>query len=50
MAAVATKLTRDGATLRKVALGYPEAYEDMPWGHHAIEVKSEVLKLWIDET
>src|SRR3954470_16029706 len=36
-----TKLTRDGARLRKLALSYPEAHEDMPWGHHAIKVKGK---------
>jgi predicted DNA-binding protein (MmcQ/YjbR family) len=35
------RLPRDGATLRKVALAYPEAYEEMPWGHHAIKVKGK---------
>ena len=35
------KLTREGTTLRKFALGYPEATEDMPWGHHAIKVKGK---------
>jgi predicted DNA-binding protein (MmcQ/YjbR family) len=37
------KLTRDGAKLRKVALAYPEAYEEMPWGHHAIKVKGKTF-------
>ena len=36
-------LTRDGATLRKAALRYPEAYEEMPWGHHAIKVKGKAF-------
>jgi hypothetical protein len=35
------RLPRDGATLRKLALSYPEAYEDMPWGHHAIKVRGK---------
>ena len=35
------KLPRDGARLRKLALSYPEAHEDMPWGHHAIKVKGK---------
>jgi predicted DNA-binding protein (MmcQ/YjbR family) len=30
------RLTREGTALRKFALSYPEATEDMPWGHHAI--------------
>jgi predicted DNA-binding protein (MmcQ/YjbR family) len=29
--------------LRKYALGYPEAYEEMPWGHHAIKVKRKTF-------
>ena len=37
------QLPRDGATLRKLALAYPEAYEDMPWGHHAIKVKGKTF-------
>lgn len=35
------RLTREGSALRKHALGYPEAYEEMPWGHHAIKVKGK---------
>jgi predicted DNA-binding protein (MmcQ/YjbR family) len=35
------RLTREGTTLRKLALSYPEATEDMPWGHHAIKVKGK---------
>ena len=37
------RLPRDGARLRKAALAYPEAYEDMPWGHHAIKVKGKTF-------
>jgi predicted DNA-binding protein (MmcQ/YjbR family) len=37
------QLPRDGARLRKLALGYPEAYEEMPWGHHAIKVKGKAF-------
>jgi predicted DNA-binding protein (MmcQ/YjbR family) len=37
------QLPRDGARLRKLALGYPEAYEDMPWGHHAIKVRGKAF-------
>jgi predicted DNA-binding protein (MmcQ/YjbR family) len=37
------KLPRDGGTLRKLALRYPEAYEEMPWGHHAIKVKGRAF-------
>jgi predicted DNA-binding protein (MmcQ/YjbR family) len=39
--ASSTRLPRDGARLRKLALAYPEAYEEMPWGHHAIKVKGK---------
>jgi predicted DNA-binding protein (MmcQ/YjbR family) len=35
------RLTREGAALRKFALAYPGATEDMPWGHHAIKVKGK---------
>jgi predicted DNA-binding protein (MmcQ/YjbR family) len=37
------QLPRDGARLRKLALAYPEAYEEMPWGHHAIKVKGKAF-------
>jgi predicted DNA-binding protein (MmcQ/YjbR family) len=37
------RLPRDGATLRRAALAYPEAYEEMPWGHHAIKVKGKAF-------
>ncbi len=36
-----TGLPRDGARLRKCALSYPEAHEDMPWGHHTIKVRGK---------
>ena len=32
------RLPREGAALRRLALSYPEALEEMPWGHHAIKV------------
>jgi hypothetical protein len=35
------RLPRDGLKLRKLALAYPEAYEELPWGHHAIKVKGK---------
>ena len=38
-----TGLPRDGVTLRKAALKYPEAYEEMPWGHYAIKVKGKAF-------
>lgn len=37
------KLPRPGAALRKQALAYPEAYEEMPWGHHAIKVSGKTF-------
>lgn len=39
--AASGRLTRDGGKLRKFALAYPDAYEEMPWGHHAIKVKGK---------
>ena len=38
-----TRLPRGGATLRRKALAYPGAYEEMPWGHHAIKVKGKAF-------
>lgn len=29
--------------LRKTALAYPEAYEEMPWGHSAIKVNGKTF-------
>jgi predicted DNA-binding protein (MmcQ/YjbR family) len=37
------RLPRDGARLRKLALGYPEAVEEMPWGHSAIKVRGKTF-------
>jgi predicted DNA-binding protein (MmcQ/YjbR family) len=37
------RFPRGGALLRKMALSLPEAYEEMPWGHHAIKVKSKTF-------
>jgi predicted DNA-binding protein (MmcQ/YjbR family) len=36
-------LPRDGVRLRKIALAYPEAYEEMPWGHYAIKVRNKTF-------
>lgn len=36
-------LQRADAALRKVALGYPEAYEEFPWGHRAVKVKGKAF-------
>jgi predicted DNA-binding protein (MmcQ/YjbR family) len=37
------QLPRSGAVLRRMALGFPEAYEEMPWGHHALKVKGKTF-------
>jgi hypothetical protein len=42
------RLPRAGVALRKAALAYPGAQEDMPWGHHAIKVWGKTL--WIEES
>jgi len=34
-------LPRAGQTLRRKALQYPDAYEEFPWGHHAIKVRGK---------
>ena len=31
------------AALRKVALGYPHATEDFPWGHRAFKIKGKMF-------
>jgi hypothetical protein len=41
------QLPRDGGKLRKLALAYPEAYEEMPWGHHAVKVRGKPLSSWL---
>jgi hypothetical protein len=41
--ATSARLPRDGASLRRTALAYPEAYEEMPWGHHAIKVNGKAF-------
>src|SRR5712691_5342090 len=39
-----SKLKRpDAVLLRAFALGYPEAYEDFPWGERVAKVKSKVF-------
>jgi predicted DNA-binding protein (MmcQ/YjbR family) len=37
------RLPRAGLALKKRALAYPEAYEEHPWGHHAIKVKGKAF-------
>ncbi len=39
----ASTLVNVGAALRKLALGYPEAHEDFPWGERALKVKKKVF-------
>lgn len=34
----------DAARLRAVALAYPEATEDFPWGHTAVKVRGSCLE------
>jgi predicted DNA-binding protein (MmcQ/YjbR family) len=41
--AASARLPRDGARLRRAALAYPETYEELPWGHHAIKVKGKTF-------
>jgi predicted DNA-binding protein (MmcQ/YjbR family) len=36
-------LVRHEAALREAALAYPEAYEEFPWGHRALKVKTKVF-------
>jgi predicted DNA-binding protein (MmcQ/YjbR family) len=36
-------LAKAEAALRKIALAYPEAYEEFPWGHSAIKVKGKIF-------
>jgi predicted DNA-binding protein (MmcQ/YjbR family) len=41
--ASAKHLARAESTLRKIALTFPEAFEDFPWGHRAIKVKGKIF-------
>ncbi|MGO9064424.1 MAG: MmcQ/YjbR family DNA-binding protein [Myxococcaceae bacterium] len=36
-------MVKAGAALRKIALGYPEVYEEFPWGERALKVKKKVF-------
>lgn len=36
-----TPVQQAEARLRAFALGYPEAHEDLPWGHYAFKVKGK---------
>jgi predicted DNA-binding protein (MmcQ/YjbR family) len=37
------RVARAAAHLRKVALGYPEAWEDHPWGDDVIKVRTRIF-------
>lgn len=36
-------LRRAEAAVRRIAMGYPEATEDFPWGHSAFKVKGKAF-------
>ena len=38
----ATVTTKAESRLREFALGFPESYEEFPWGHRAIKVRKKV--------
>jgi predicted DNA-binding protein (MmcQ/YjbR family) len=38
-----SELTRAVQALRRVALGYPEAVEDFPWGDRTIKVRGKIF-------
>ena len=42
-AAVGSLARKFEQTLRDAAMGYPEAYEEFPWGHRAIKVKKKIF-------
>ena len=41
--ASAKHLARAEAAVGKIALAFPEAYEEFPWGHRAIKVKGKAF-------
>jgi predicted DNA-binding protein (MmcQ/YjbR family) len=43
MAPTKTKAQRAEAALRELALGYPEAFEDFPWGERVFKVKKKIF-------
>ena len=43
MAKRKTALERDEQLLREMALDYPEAHEDHPWGHCAFKIRKKVF-------
>jgi predicted DNA-binding protein (MmcQ/YjbR family) len=40
---LADNIQRAEAALRRLALAYPESYEEFPWGHRAIKVVKKVF-------
>jgi hypothetical protein len=44
------RLHREGALLRRAALAYPDAYEERPWGHHAIKVNGKAFVFLASDT
>ena len=43
MSAGAARLEKLAAELRKVALGYPETYEEQPWGDRVVKVRGKIF-------
>ncbi len=39
----ASKIQRNEAALREIAMAYPEAHEDFPWGERAIKIRGKVF-------
>ncbi|HYI64344.1 MAG TPA: MmcQ/YjbR family DNA-binding protein [Allosphingosinicella sp.] len=37
------------AALRAHGLGFPEAFEDFPWGHTALKVRGKIFATLVDE-
>ena len=40
---MAKNLEKAESALRDIALAYPEAYEEFPWGHRAVKVKNKTF-------
>lgn len=38
-----SKIQRNEAALREIAMAYPEAHEDFPWGERAIKIRGKVF-------
>ncbi len=43
MASTKTQARQAEAALRELALSYPEAHEDFPWGERVIKVKKKIF-------